>query len=940
MRSVAWLLLAATIVAWPSIANADCPGIPALCGMTCSPDAFGTPVYCSNGQCTCASGYDTKSGPNGIVCLPSQPEAIGTEARHKDLIDPKYSCPGFCSSDSDGRVGGAVLWPPVGNACQGGSESGSTCLSNADCVGTCGALNHGQCQGGMRDGLGCQVDADCMGNGAKCVAMGFCSGVGGQCATDADCAGQCLPVTYKPFDLVPVHGIAPGGEAFMPVWGNQVNQCGANGGATARCAGGSKDGSSCMTATDCPGGTCTLVGTCQGGSESGETCLSRNDCAGTCGPLNHGKCQGGMRDGLSCQVDADCEGNGAKCVEMGFCSGHGAECQTDADCGGLCLPIGGRCTNDGRACRTDGDCTNGATCSPIRSWAGCTPDPFPFCFGLQDSDEGDFDYDNCESTEGCGSCSDVDPNDWHPSRSGNSADFCGKCVSDFTDAWPYLDRSDICAAGVEFDVIAGTSDPGRIDFPNNVSVYRAPTRWEAFSDNFIDDDYTWDMESVGHEMYDTDTEFPYHANCPDETHGRVHIEFSSAESVHNFTDEDWGPANQFWRTLRCIAEPDFCQISNDQGDNNANCYVKSFVNPNLTCPTSANVDQDCTLHDVMAVVAGVPSIDCSDDAYQGTDEIHPVLGMALRIQEDPSKPEQWTFFYRQTGNTGPCGDTSYSRCLSTFKLPLGLPIVAGNGVLTGADVDIDWHPWTQFGGTPTDVAVTPSFDLSNGTVLNITLPHYYEGVVGLVTITPKLDTTKPQITCPDNVSKPVELGKCTAAVTFPAPMVSDNCSVSAACNPPSGSAFPIGTTTDTCTATDQAGNMASCSFNVTVTAGNRCPHNQGYWKNHANLWPVTSLTLGTLPYGKTQMLGILNNSTNGDASVILARSEIAALLSLANGSNPTPICGVIADANAALGSTMVPAKIGPKTALGQRMVGDANTLDSYSSGILTPGCTP
>jgi hypothetical protein len=149
-------------------------------------------------------------------------------------------------------------------------------------------------------------------------------------------------------------------------------------------------------------------------------------------------------------------------------------------------------------------------------------------------------------------------------------------------------------------------------------------------------------------------------------------------------------------------------------------------------------------------------------------------------------------------------------------------------------------------------------------------------------------------------------------------------------------------TTDTCTATDQAGQTASCTFNVTVTAGNKCPHDQGYWKSHANLWPVNSLTLGTstVPYSKTQLLSILNNPTTGDASVILAKAEIATLLSLANGSNPTAVCATIADADAALGGSAVPEKVGPKTALGQRMVSDANTLNSYNSGNLTGGCTP
>ena len=41
---------------------------------------------------------------------------------------------------------------------------------------------------------------------------------------------------------------------------------------------------------------------------------------------------------------------------------------------------------------------------------------------------------------------------------------------------------------------------------------------------------------------------------------------------------------------------------------------------------------------------------------------------------------------------------------------------------------------------------------------------------------------------------------------------------SVVCNPPSGSMFPIGTTTVTCTASDVCGNSVTCSFKVTVTS--------------------------------------------------------------------------------------------------------------------------
>jgi hypothetical protein len=64
--------------------------------------------------------------------------------------------------------------------------------------------------------------------------------------------------------------------------------------------------------------------------------------------------------------------------------------------------------------------------------------------------------------------------------------------------------------------------------------------------------------------------------------------------------------------------------------------------------------------------------------------------------------------------------------------------------------------------------------------------------------------------CPNATSK---------VVVYPDPVASDNCpGQSVVCNPPSGSTFPVGTTTVTCTATDTSGNTATCSFTVNVSS--------------------------------------------------------------------------------------------------------------------------
>ncbi|MFO0873085.1 MAG: HYR domain-containing protein [Phycisphaerales bacterium] len=85
------------------------------------------------------------------------------------------------------------------------------------------------------------------------------------------------------------------------------------------------------------------------------------------------------------------------------------------------------------------------------------------------------------------------------------------------------------------------------------------------------------------------------------------------------------------------------------------------------------------------------------------------------------------------------------------------------------------------------------------------------------------DTVPPVIGAHANITQPADAGSCTqAVVTYTAPSVTDNCDASPTlvCSPPSGSIFPVGTTTVTCIATDDCGNQSMSTFTVTITATN------------------------------------------------------------------------------------------------------------------------
>lgn len=83
--------------------------------------------------------------------------------------------------------------------------------------------------------------------------------------------------------------------------------------------------------------------------------------------------------------------------------------------------------------------------------------------------------------------------------------------------------------------------------------------------------------------------------------------------------------------------------------------------------------------------------------------------------------------------------------------------------------------------------------------------------------TPIPDPDPPTLTCPANVTANTT-SSAGVAVTFAAPAVAAGKEpVTVACTPASGSTFPFGVTTVSCTGTDALNRTNSCSFTVTVS---------------------------------------------------------------------------------------------------------------------------
>ena len=74
----------------------------------------------------------------------------------------------------------------------------------------------------------------------------------------------------------------------------------------------------------------------------------------------------------------------------------------------------------------------------------------------------------------------------------------------------------------------------------------------------------------------------------------------------------------------------------------------------------------------------------------------------------------------------------------------------------------------------------------------------------------------PQIACPSDIALD-HVDSATQAVTFDAPKVTGGTQpVQSTCSPESGSPFPLGTTTVSCTASDASARTAVCTFNVSL----------------------------------------------------------------------------------------------------------------------------
>jgi hypothetical protein len=140
-------------------------------------------------------------------------------------------------------------------------------------------------------------------------------------------------------------------------------------------------------------------------------------------------------------------------------------------------------------------------------------------------------------------------------------------------------------------------------------------------------------------------------------------------------------------------------------------------------------------------------------------------------------------------------------------------------------------------------------------------------------------------------------------------------------------------------------------FTATVTCATAfcdsnggCTFTQGYWKTHGpiptgnntNVWPVSSLMLGTVDYTDLQLQAIFDTPAQGNGLIALAHQLIAAKLNVASGADETDVAAAIAAADALIGGLVVP-PVGGGSLANAATSALNGTLTSFNEGTIGPG---
>jgi hypothetical protein len=145
------------------------------------------------------------------------------------------------------------------------------------------------------------------------------------------------------------------------------------------------------------------------------------------------------------------------------------------------------------------------------------------------------------------------------------------------------------------------------------------------------------------------------------------------------------------------------------------------------------------------------------------------------------------------------------------------------------------------------------------------------------------------------------------------------------------------------TTTDGSGlSSPACGATSSYTGVKAPPENPGtgtlgYWKTHANAWPVETITIGGIAYAKADAIGWMKKPTAQDKTIGMFQQLVAAKLNVLIGNDASCIADTIAAADAWMTSHPVGSKVkasSPAWTVGSPL---HTALDDYNNGEM---CAP
>lgn len=294
------------------------------------------------------------------------------------------------------------------------------------------------------------------------------------------------------------------------------------------------------------------------------------------------------------------------------------------------------------------------------------------------------------------------------------------------------------------------------------------------------------------------------------------------------------------------------------------------------------------------------------DVYFGTSTTPPFVATTASTSYNTASLPAGTYYWQirpLNGSGTASGCTVWSFTKSDVTAPSIIcpaNVTANNSPTTGCSAVV-----THGSVAATDNCNAPTLLLQSGLVSGATYPvgvttNVYRATdlsnnssTCAFTITVR-DVTLPNITCPANIVRNNDAGKCSAAVTYNTPTATDNCGISTVqlqSGLASGSAFPVGTTINIWRATDVNANASTCSFTVRVNDTEppaincpanvvkaadpgKCSANLGInigtttFQDNCGIFSITNNNLGNFQVGTSTVVWVATDYNNNSVSCV------------------------------------------------------------------------